>query len=416
MQQIPFAGVSSTSKVPLVHPFKSMEREEYTIMKCRNLRNSSLAMFGLASLLIYVLACTSFSPDDKKVLYTALDPASGLVGISVYDRQTEKSELLFVPSMVEDGGESTLPVMVRAQWLHNGKDVLVSWASPKNSDDSLHLAVVPFLHKGPTRIYMISAKEAASRLILPLAVSGSHLFFPAKTNRLARLDLDTGLMSYNDGWDDDSCVLPTRSGRDILYFTTTEMGIMNPRTFERSKQVTIPESEQQGEQQVLVSIDGGQYGYLTTNGPTLVLNLFESGKPVRVLPLQATLKETEKLGLLTYSMSQKRLYAPYIDRSKDDKSSILGFLEIPLDGSPPIRTVLFETKAEFDKEDTTFFFQPSISNDGKTLAVSTTYLSGKKGANPKDCALYFIDLSSPKRTIKRVAIPQGPRNLLSDLF
>ncbi len=38
-------------------------------MKTQTARNAGLALVGLLALTIYILACSSFSPDDTKVLY-----------------------------------------------------------------------------------------------------------------------------------------------------------------------------------------------------------------------------------------------------------------------------------------------------------------------------------------------------------
>lgn len=78
-------------------------------------RNTALALVGLAALTIYILACTSFSPDDTKVLYPALDPVSGNVGMAVYDRETHRSDLAFVPIIPDK------QAAVRAQWLEIGR-------------------------------------------------------------------------------------------------------------------------------------------------------------------------------------------------------------------------------------------------------------------------------------------------------
>ena len=52
-----------------------------------------LAGIGVASLLVYVLACsTAFSPDDRQVLYPSFDPQSGALSIALYDRNTGRSE------------------------------------------------------------------------------------------------------------------------------------------------------------------------------------------------------------------------------------------------------------------------------------------------------------------------------------
>ena len=66
-------------------------------MKNNTSRNALLAMIALGALTLYILACTSFSPDDTKVLYPAFDD-SGAIGMAVYDREARRSEMLLCPS------------------------------------------------------------------------------------------------------------------------------------------------------------------------------------------------------------------------------------------------------------------------------------------------------------------------------
>ena len=64
-------------------------------MNSRKTHNTLLALTGLAALFVCILACTSFSPDDKKILYSTFDPKSRAMGVAVYDRASRDSRLLF---------------------------------------------------------------------------------------------------------------------------------------------------------------------------------------------------------------------------------------------------------------------------------------------------------------------------------
>jgi hypothetical protein len=53
-----------------------------------------------------------------------------------------------------------------------------------------------------------------------------------------------------------------------------------------------------------------------------------------------------------------------------------------------------------------FYFQAAISHDGKTAAVSSTYLAcTEKEFKPADCALFLVDLSDAKWKVTKVPIP-----------
>ena len=112
-------------------------------------RNAVLAAVGLLALTIYILACTSFSPDDRKVLYPTFDVPSGGIGMAVYDRETRSSEMLFLPVEYEsrDTNVVTAPSILRGAWLANGRDVAVAYAEAgkgSGSHDTLNVALIPW--------------------------------------------------------------------------------------------------------------------------------------------------------------------------------------------------------------------------------------------------------------------------------
>ena len=49
-------------------------------MNLKEARNALMALIGLVALFVCILACTSFSPDDKKILYPTFDPKSSIHG------------------------------------------------------------------------------------------------------------------------------------------------------------------------------------------------------------------------------------------------------------------------------------------------------------------------------------------------
>src|ERR1039458_10130907 len=100
-------------------------------MKKQKTRNITLALVGLLALSIYILACTSFSPDDTKILYPAFDAPSGAIGLAVYDREARSSEMLFLPVGYESGESNivTAASILRAEWLANGRDIVVAYAA-----------------------------------------------------------------------------------------------------------------------------------------------------------------------------------------------------------------------------------------------------------------------------------------------
>ena len=84
------------------------------IMNSRKTRNTLLALTGLAALFVCILACTSFSPDDKKILYPTFDPKTRSMGVAVYDRSLRESRILFTSKEMLKQGREPQPVMMRS--------------------------------------------------------------------------------------------------------------------------------------------------------------------------------------------------------------------------------------------------------------------------------------------------------------
>ena len=69
-------------------------------MPATRTRDTALTVIGFAAVLLYILACVSFSPDDSKVLFPSNDPKTGGTVLAVYDRgaHTTRALLAFPPA------------------------------------------------------------------------------------------------------------------------------------------------------------------------------------------------------------------------------------------------------------------------------------------------------------------------------
>jgi hypothetical protein len=388
-------------------------------MKRPTVRNSTLALVGLASLVIYILACTSFSPDDRRVLYPTFDSASGGVGVASYDRDSKRSELLFVPHLragEEPGGE---PPLLRPQWLPDGRSVLVAWPGAEgtaDSGDSLSLAVVPVGARGPVRLFHLAdLPEAAARLSLPLCVSGNRLFLQGESNTVVRLDLVTGevkrqtcakeVIPYASPLPDRPCYAIEKNADGRF-----EVGFLDPETFALTPIVRLDADESLGDGGLLaLSRDGHTAAFVAENGKQPVILFKESRKPAQKSPKLAA--DDEKLSLVSAQFSPRGdvLYASFMQAHGEATNSALGFLEVPADGKPARRVTLIQRGPEA-KEEAAFYFQIGVSHDGKTLAVASTYLAFAEGTfRSDDCALFLVDLSDPQRKVTKVPIPLPPK-------
>ena len=387
-------------------------------MKTSTRNQSLLAALGLASLAVYVLACTSFSPDDSKVLFPAIDAKSGDIGVSVYDRKSGFTEQVFVASVIPSGSKDRTPVLLRPQWISDGKSILVAWGHGER-DHVLNFALLPFARRGPTRTFEMELKRDAMEILSnPLAVVGNRLFLIPEPDLLLRLDLETGEVRTNQFSGRNAGLLPSPNGDQILYATESqgqanisEVGWLNPETFARTPLPQFKPEHMQHEGVLAVSPDGKRIAIVTANSNKLEVCVTRAGDTEKRVSQDLPLKQI-KLGIACFAPRQDVVYASYAN--DDETNSCLGLLEIPLGGGPARCTPLLTRLDGIDKEDL-MYFQIGLSHDGKTAAVCSTYLAlaDQPIAKPDDCALFFIDLASPERKVTKVPLPM-PKNPEAD--
>jgi hypothetical protein len=380
--------------------------------------NPMLPLAGLGALLIYILACTSFSPDDSKVLYLTVDARSGSPAVAVYDRKQAKSELLFEPFNQDVTNRiAAKPALMRPQWLDDGHSLLAAWvAGQDDSDQSLNLAVVPYDRRGPTRTFLLSnlGKDGATQMFYwPLPVVGSSLFLHGESNSLIRLNLETGEIHRQTN-QPDLFPLPSPDNDRLFYLgdvngsnSPDEFGLMNPETFARTPLFQIKDANISGFSLAL-SRDARRLAYQVENENPPVVHLLETGRPARTLSL-ASLGEKMEVNLRHFSPKGDILYGSSVNTA-DGTNAAYGFVEIPLDGSPIRTTTLISNAAGTDKG-MLGTFQIDISHDGKTLAVESLWLAyGDHPIKAEDCALFLVDLADPQRKVTKVAIPLPPKD------
>jgi len=126
-------------------------------------RNAALASVGLLALSIYVMACNSspsFSPDDTKVLYPAFDPVTGVIGMSVYDREAGSSEMLFcwrVRPWQSDEHPPCPPSPRPMAAQRQGRRDRLCRPGGNNKEGAITLSVIPWLGASRSRPYCRSA-------------------------------------------------------------------------------------------------------------------------------------------------------------------------------------------------------------------------------------------------------------------
>jgi hypothetical protein len=383
--------------------------------------NMTLSLVGLGSLLVYVLACTSFSPDDSKVLYLTMDAKSGMTAVAVYDRKAAKSEVLFEPFALNTNLEAE-PALLRPQWLEGGHDFLATWlVVGDNSQQPVNVAVLPFDRRGPARTFTLpnAGKDGPTWFYFwPVPVVGKNFFWNGEFNTMTRLDLETGEMRR---WtNQDVLVLLSSPDNDRLFYLggvdlsggsgskgLNEVGLFNPDTFARTPLFQIKDTNVSAVSLAL-SRDAKKLAYQADNEAPPVVHLLETGKPARTLSL-ASLGEKTEVMLRHFSPKGDILYGAFRD-STDANHTDYGFVEIPLNGSAIRKTTLIKDSAGGNK-DMFLSFQIDISHDGKTLAVESFWLAtGDHPIKAEDCALFLADLNDPQRKVTKVPIPLPPKD------
>ena len=385
-------------------------------------RNAVFAFGGLLALGIYILACSSspsFSPDDTKVLYPAFDPVTGIFGMSVYDRETRRSETSFLlATYARDNDTNTpaTPALVRGQWLANGKDIVIACFGPggTNNEGSVTLTVVPYAAHRPVKTLVLEcASEDAGALFIasPLCVVGDSFLYRSKRGQLVRVDLQTFALVRHQFEDAKGEVIlyPTPDGKGVFYLEQNDaqdqviiFGRLNPEDFSRTPLMTVTNCLE-GEIRIAYDREGKTLVFLAADGGKVGLNVWRDG---RVAFSRSVDTHSQKLsfGNAVLTASGKSVLASFAKTAGTNATSY-GLMEIPF-SQAPLREVTLIKQEPAGDDSGVGYFQAAVSHDGKTAALASTYLGCDEGGiRPEDCALFLVDLSDPGWKVTKVPIP-----------
>ena len=379
-------------------------------------RNPLLASLALAGLMAYVLACSSFSPDDSKIACPAFDPQTGDFGAAVYDRKSGRLEQVFSFGSMSGKPESKYKgCWTRMQWIDKNR-LLVGWTGG-DEDKALHVAVVPHGAAGPVRIWQIDdLSDPWPRLLTPFALAGNRLFVVVnKSNLVARLDLQTGRIEHHLCAGDKIALYPAGRSEQIFYAAVyeasgagqsdkLEFGTLDAGTFKQS--LLLRTDNQDLNEQLAFSPDGRRIATIIKRGEKKVLSILQAGKEARTIPLPGGDEADFEDGGLCFSPTQDVVFVSYQNVKSGETKASLGVLTVPLDGKPIERTVLVPAIGGTNSNNAPFF-QATPSHDGMTLAVATSYFFGdpeKTQGSAKDCALFLIDVTTRPHKITRVPL------------
>ncbi len=388
-------------------------------MNRNSTRNTGLALLGLLALVVYILACTSFSPDDKQVLYPALD-ANGAMGLAVYDRETQRSEMLFVPAFYRGEQTNVERCILRGRWLPDGRHIVAAWMrTESNADDQLHLALFPTRGSGTLKLFTLAdLKEPQLALTQPLALAGDNVLVMAKEKKLLQLNLKSGTVVWHEFPEvkGDLALYPSAES-EALYYVQDEpdhqkavFGRLDPERFTLTPMATITNQLADGSF-FAFNRYGSRLAFVEKSTSTnLDVVVLKNGAPELRKPLPLAEQEVT-FGNAMFAASGDVLLASFRRQSQTNQADF-GLMEIPLHVSGKVREVSLVRGIPSTDTEQALYFQAGLSHDGKTAAVASTLLAIEKeqtDLKPEQCGLFLVDLSSPNRKVTSVPIPLPPR-------
>ena len=190
------------------------------------------------------------------------------MGVAVYDRSSRKSRILFTSKGMFEQGSETKPVMMRSQWLADGKHVVINWMPLTDSADAKSVATFAMLPLGgaePVRLLHLGGLKDSSEITLfPLALVGTRAFLNAESN-IITLDLLTGetrVLTNTQTLTVYASPVPGRFGfMAPIAGDRMECGLLNPETM--TKEWRVEREENKALRQLLLRLQpSGQKGCL----------------------------------------------------------------------------------------------------------------------------------------------------------
>ncbi len=374
-------------------------------------RDTAYGLLAVAAVVIYMLACGSrpaWSLDSKRVVFAFVDRQTQTSGLALYDLPTGQVKRIF---------ESDEEVLFQPMWLGEKEQVISLTAREEGILDIIQID----LDTGEDRlIKSITAKQAMTAMLVPpVLVEGRYLLFSfaleGDNYGLHRLDLETGeLSTVPQG--------PNRYlfkiGRKCFYLGESEggweLGSLDTRGLKFRRLVTM-DAETHGlvrlgltgkgegsEFAVVVVRQGEKRGQgMGDEDKLVILIISRRGKILKEIAMPADVDaESTQLVYMVYGPKDKNLWVPVVktiateEKGEKKTDRILSLLEVD-SATGDCRAVI---EVQVDDE---YFMQPSISPDGKWLAVDVL--------EPKDeprSVLYLVDLTSPERKVTKVALPE----------
>ena len=377
-------------------------------MNSAKIRDTLLTLLGVAALVVYVLACRpSVSPDGTRVVFPIIYQNTNKVSVVLYDLKKKALETIFdVPGAKDEF------LAYSAQWLHDGRQVLINGVSS--------IMILPLDLPKPTRFIPLKYVLDPYTLALPPPVVGDCQFLAGQTSAeydkgntsgdkkysFLRVNLDTGetLSAPSRG----QCFL-SGSGGQVYYVAETpddddksyEVGRLDTDKLVQIPMLHVKETESGEITPFLApSKDGSRIALAGKLQHASRILVFRNGALERTIAVGSE-ESSITVGNAEWAPTGDTLYVAYTKKPAKEDNSQYGVLEIPVNGGEIRSMPLFTGK---DDNDPLLFFQIALSPDARQI-LTTSLCLDDKAIKAEDRALYLIDLKSPSRKVTKLAVP-----------
>lgn len=383
-------------------------------------RDRIFGLLAVLAVLIYMLACgtrPAWSPDSTRVVFAFYDRRAETTGLALYDLRTRQTSRIY---------ETEEQVLFQPIWLADQEQVLALAARGDDALDIIHID----LASGEDRIIKtIPAKNAPTALMIPpVLVDGRYLFFSGELGEkdpelaLHRLDLKTERLITLANTTDRFLY---KIGEEYFYLAgledAVELGTMNAKSL-RFRRLATLDKQTYGE--VIPSLAGSEdassLAVVAGQGAKdqdktdtesndqdrfAVLILDRRGKLLKEIPLPGGMACTDAT-YCVFGPRDKSLWLPAVapvkPKGEEDETNTEEYkfllLEVDIE-----RGNCYQVLEEYMGKDGAHFMQPSISPDGKYLAVEVLVPKGEQNS-----LLSLVDLTDPERKVTKVSLPPKP--------
>ncbi|MHC4714693.1 MAG: hypothetical protein ACYTAN_15735 [Planctomycetota bacterium] len=374
-----------------------------------------LVSVAIISVVIYALACRpAWHPSGKSVAVPFVTEDGS--GILVYDLAKKQTEILLCDT------DQDAYASANCLWTGDGKSLVVTVASSEM--DSVKVQTLDPATKAVTDVAVIEGLHESGLWLPSILVADQYLWLANSLEKaddegyfVARVDLSDGKVeeffeSKNEAFflaqraDGVICAVKSIEGGEEGP-PTVEVGLLDAQTGEMTGLFKVEDSPEHVLWQYLASDAEGKRFAVVLGGeePGSLTIMGRDGKTFKEFPLEGL---ADGAYYLTWVGDRVWLAAARDDEESGEKQ--VGLLAIDT-ASGESRFVKLADNPRTD-DDVMLRMQPSVSPDGRMLAVAGLYLEPPEGTSA--IALVIFDLTKPGAPPEYIPVGPLPEDLKKD--